>query len=287
MPRGTSAARRSGSRYGERPPLEFAGYWLYAGGVPCVHVADRGEYTAHSERLGRQASAAAVDHVAFNGEDYAELAGRLERGGVDAMENEIPRGDAAAVPDRPQRADDRDQRTFRPEGAGVNVELANAYWTSAGPGRGARRAGVEPLPLRGPLRRGGEGRLQGHRAVARGRRAPARVEHARRHAQGARRRRHRVHGARVPVGLDGRRRRGGAHRGGQAPRRCCSRPAEVLGAHHIKAGNIPGVECEMPKLNERYAELCADAAAAHLGEGALRVHALRREREQHRLGARR
>ena len=36
--------------------------------------------------------------------------------------------------------------------------------------------------------------------------------------------------------------------------------AEVLGAHHIKAGNIPGVECEMPKLNERYAELCADAA---------------------------
>jgi sugar phosphate isomerase/epimerase len=36
--------------------------------------------------------------------------------------------------------------------------------------------------------------------------------------------------------------------------------AEALGAHHIKAGNIPGVECEMAKLNERYAELCADAA---------------------------
>ena len=60
-----------GLEVGERPPLEFAGYWLYAGGVPCLHVADRAEYTAHAERLGREPSAAAVDHVAFNGEDYA------------------------------------------------------------------------------------------------------------------------------------------------------------------------------------------------------------------------
>ena len=30
--------------------------------------------------------------------------------------------------------------------------------------------------------------------------------------------------------------------------------------HHVKAGNIPGKPCEMPRLNERYAELCADAA---------------------------
>ena len=79
-----------GLEVGERPPLEFAGYWLYAGGIPCLHVAAREEYTAHAEALGREASAAAVDHVAFNGEDYSELAGRLERGGIDAMENEIP-----------------------------------------------------------------------------------------------------------------------------------------------------------------------------------------------------
>ena len=43
-------------------------------------------------------------------------------------------------------------------------------------------------------------------------------------------------------------------------RRMLFETAEALGAHHVKAGNIPGVECEMPKLNERYAELCADAA---------------------------
>jgi sugar phosphate isomerase/epimerase len=36
--------------------------------------------------------------------------------------------------------------------------------------------------------------------------------------------------------------------------------AGALGAHHVKVGNIPGVPCELPKLTERYAELCADAA---------------------------
>ncbi len=30
-----------GLEVGDRPPLEFPGYWLYADGVPCVHVADR------------------------------------------------------------------------------------------------------------------------------------------------------------------------------------------------------------------------------------------------------
>jgi sugar phosphate isomerase/epimerase len=34
----------------------------------------------------------------------------------------------------------------------------------------------------------------------------------------------------------------------------------VLDAHHIKVGNIPGTPCEMPRLKEAYAELCADAA---------------------------
>jgi sugar phosphate isomerase/epimerase len=36
--------------------------------------------------------------------------------------------------------------------------------------------------------------------------------------------------------------------------------AAELDAHHIKAGNIPGRPCEMPRLKERYAELVADAA---------------------------
>jgi sugar phosphate isomerase/epimerase len=36
--------------------------------------------------------------------------------------------------------------------------------------------------------------------------------------------------------------------------------AAVLDAHHIKAGNIPGKPCEMARLNEAYAALVADAA---------------------------
>jgi sugar phosphate isomerase/epimerase len=36
--------------------------------------------------------------------------------------------------------------------------------------------------------------------------------------------------------------------------------AAELDAHHVKAGNIPGKPCEMGRLNEAYAELVADAA---------------------------
>ena len=39
--------------------------------------------------------------------------------------------------------------------------------------------------------------------------------------------------------------------------------AAVLEAHHVKVGNIPGVECELSALTESYAELCADAAEHH------------------------
>jgi sugar phosphate isomerase/epimerase len=45
-----------------------------------------------------------------------------------------------------------------------------------------------------------------------------------------------------------------------ATRRLLFEAAGKLGAHHIKVGNIPGTECELDKVTERYAELCADAA---------------------------
>jgi catechol 2,3-dioxygenase-like lactoylglutathione lyase family enzyme len=84
-----------GLRVGERPPLEFPGYWLYAGKVPCVHLAERESYTAHSELLGIPASApakstGAVDHVAFNGEDYEAVRSRLAERGVEPAENAVP-----------------------------------------------------------------------------------------------------------------------------------------------------------------------------------------------------
>ena len=39
--------------------------------------------------------------------------------------------------------------------------------------------------------------------------------------------------------------------------------AAALDAHHIKVANIYGRSCELPVIQERYAELCAEAAARH------------------------
>ena len=44
--------RAVGLRTGDRPALEFPGYWLYAGDVPCLHIADRAAYRAHAAALG-------------------------------------------------------------------------------------------------------------------------------------------------------------------------------------------------------------------------------------------
>jgi catechol 2,3-dioxygenase-like lactoylglutathione lyase family enzyme len=84
-----------GMREGDRPPLEFPGYWLYLGDAACVHVADRGAYAAHASTLGLDVAAAAsgggpIDHVAFAAEDYEETAARLQGAGIEAVENEVP-----------------------------------------------------------------------------------------------------------------------------------------------------------------------------------------------------
>ncbi|MEA2400866.1 MAG: hypothetical protein QOK00_1269 [Thermoleophilaceae bacterium] len=79
-----------GLEVGERPPLEFPGYWLYAGAAPCVHVADRAAFEAHSERIGIAAAAGPVEHVAFGADDYEAVVERLRSGGIDAAPNEVP-----------------------------------------------------------------------------------------------------------------------------------------------------------------------------------------------------
>jgi catechol 2,3-dioxygenase-like lactoylglutathione lyase family enzyme len=84
-----------GLRVGERPPLEFPGYWLYAGEEPCLHIAERAAYVAHAETIGLAAGAVpegggAIDHVAFSADDYEEIAARLQAAGVDVVENVVP-----------------------------------------------------------------------------------------------------------------------------------------------------------------------------------------------------
>jgi sugar phosphate isomerase/epimerase len=48
-----------------------------------------------------------------------------------------------------------------------------------------------------------------------------------------------------------------------ADRRLLFDAAAALDAHHIKVGNIPGTECPLEQVTERFAELCADAADHH------------------------
>jgi sugar phosphate isomerase/epimerase len=43
-------------------------------------------------------------------------------------------------------------------------------------------------------------------------------------------------------------------------RRLLLEAAGVLGAHHVKVGNIPGTPAPLEQVTERFAELCADAA---------------------------
>jgi len=75
---------------GDRPPLEFPGYWLYGAEGPCVHVAERAAYEAHSDSIGIPASELPVDHVAFGAEGYDEVVARLRIRGIEAAANEVP-----------------------------------------------------------------------------------------------------------------------------------------------------------------------------------------------------
>jgi catechol 2,3-dioxygenase-like lactoylglutathione lyase family enzyme len=86
-----------GLRVGERPPLAFPGYWLYAGATPCVHVAERVAYLRHAASLGLPTTGGdrgpvSVDHIAFNAADVERLNEQLETTGVTAVHNTVPNG---------------------------------------------------------------------------------------------------------------------------------------------------------------------------------------------------
>jgi catechol 2,3-dioxygenase-like lactoylglutathione lyase family enzyme len=84
---------------GDRPPLQFSGYWLYADGVACLHIADRASYRAHAATLGLSVGervsdpgTAPVDHIAFNASDYEAVTARLASAGIKPVRNNVPGG---------------------------------------------------------------------------------------------------------------------------------------------------------------------------------------------------
>ena len=98
-----------GFETGERPPLEFPGYWLYLGGRACLHVAERSAYEAHAAGMGLEPAGSAIDHVAFAADDYAALVARLDAAGVRSVSNDVP---AAGI-----------RQLFLEDPNGVRIEL--------------------------------------------------------------------------------------------------------------------------------------------------------------------
>lgn len=88
-----------GLHLGPRPPLPFDGYWLYAGDVACLHIADRASYRAHAAGMGLDvpppggpAGAGPVDHLAFGADDYDAVIDRLRAAGIQCVHNQVPGG---------------------------------------------------------------------------------------------------------------------------------------------------------------------------------------------------
>jgi catechol 2,3-dioxygenase-like lactoylglutathione lyase family enzyme len=97
-----------GLSVGDRPPLAFPGYWLYAGGSSgaCLHIAERRSYADHAGRQGlavpeRDPGVGPVDHVAFSAEDWDALMARLSAAGVSAVTNAVPGGPRQAFIEDP------------------------------------------------------------------------------------------------------------------------------------------------------------------------------------------
>lgn len=83
-----------GMSEGFRPELDFPGYWLYVGDVPCIHIAEWQSYAAWTREVGipistRAPATGPVDHIAFNGTGFDEFRARLAKLGLPFSENSI------------------------------------------------------------------------------------------------------------------------------------------------------------------------------------------------------
>jgi catechol 2,3-dioxygenase-like lactoylglutathione lyase family enzyme len=86
-----------GLELGARPPMEFPGFWLYAGATPCLHIAEREAYLSYAQRLGlgvtpKSSGRGPVDHIAFRASDYEAVVTRLKQRGVAAVRNTVAGG---------------------------------------------------------------------------------------------------------------------------------------------------------------------------------------------------
>ena len=83
-----------GLEVGNRPPLDFPGYWLYSGGVATVHLMGtrkqrEGIVVRGTEK--RFENTGRFDHIAFAATDVEGVRARLRSKGVEFREQIVPR----------------------------------------------------------------------------------------------------------------------------------------------------------------------------------------------------
>jgi catechol 2,3-dioxygenase-like lactoylglutathione lyase family enzyme len=78
-----------GFEVGPRPQLAFAGYWLYCGGAPVVHLLGADGALPENRGCEPGGDTGSFDHIAFRGSDVATTLESLKKHGVAFRENEI------------------------------------------------------------------------------------------------------------------------------------------------------------------------------------------------------
>ena len=81
-----------GLAVGDRPPLDFPGYWLYCGGVPTVHlVGPRPENEPIPTQRAIRRRPARLDHIAFSCEGLKDMKANLAQHHIKFDERVLPR----------------------------------------------------------------------------------------------------------------------------------------------------------------------------------------------------
>ncbi len=81
-----------GLTVGDRPPLNFPGYWLYCGDTPTVHlIGNRPEDEPLGDSQSDPAKTGRLDHIAFACEGLKDMKANLEQRGIKYDERVLPR----------------------------------------------------------------------------------------------------------------------------------------------------------------------------------------------------
>ena len=103
-----------GLEVGDRPPLDFPGYWLYSGGIATVHLMGTrkprdGIVVRGTDRI--YTDTGRLDHIAFAATDVDGVRSRLKSNNVQFREQVVP------------RTGDTQLFLYDPDGVGVELNF--------------------------------------------------------------------------------------------------------------------------------------------------------------------